>query len=291
MELRIMNPQESWLTEQILWNNEELKAAIAEKVKDYKTIAYTEDSLADMKKDRTGLNKLKNAFEDERKRVKKICMEPYEKFEQQVREITVLIDEPIKLIDSQVKEIDERRKVAKKEEIKALFASIGFQTFVSLDMIWDEKWLNATVTLSKIEEQMKSRMYQIGSDVLTINNLPEFSFEAMEVYKSTLDVNRAIWEGQRLAGIQKRKLEAERIKKEQEIRKEKETAEQEEAVAQNEVCVPRHEAAQEAVEEVLETQKEEPVLQLDFRVWGTKEQLMALRNYMKENHLKFGKVE
>ena len=291
MELRIMNPQENWLTEQILWNNEELKAAIAEKVKDYKTIAYTEDSLADMKKDRAGLNKLKNAFEDERKRVKKICMEPYEKFEQQVREITVLIDEPIKLIDSQVKEIDERRKVAKKEEIKALFASIGFQTFVSLDMIWDEKWLNATVTLSKIEEQMKSRMYQIGSDVLTINNLPEFSFEAMEVYKSTLDVNRAIWEGQRLAGIQKRKLEAERIKKEQGIRKEKETAEQEEAVAQNEVCVPRHEAAQEAVEEVLETQKEEPVLQLDFRVWGTKEQLMALRNYMKENHLKFGKVE
>lgn len=291
MELRIMNPQENWLTEQILWNNEELKAAIAEKVKDYKTIAYTEDSLADMKKDRVGLNKLKNAFEDERKRVKKICMEPYEKFEQQVREITVLIDEPIKLIDSQVKEIDERRKVAKKEEIKVLFASIGFQTFVSLDMIWDEKWLNATVTLSKIEEQMKSRMYQIGSDVLTINNLPEFSFEAMEVYKSTLDVNRAIQEGQRLAGIQKRKLEAERIKKEQEIRKEKETAEQEEAVTQSITSVPTYEAAQETVEEVLETQKEEPVLQLDFRVWGTKEQLMALRNYMKENHLKFGKVE
>lgn len=291
MELRIMNPQENWLTEQILWNNEELKAAIAEKVKDYKTIAYTEDSLADMKKDRAGLNKLKNAFEDERKRVKKICMEPYEKFEQQIREITVLIDEPIKLIDSQVKEIDERRKVAKKEEIKVLFASIGFQTFVSLDMIWDEKWLNATVTLSKIEEQMKSRMYQIGSDVLTINNLPEFSFEAMEVYKSTLDVNRAIQEGQRLAGIQKRKLEAERIKKEQEIRKEKETAEQEEVVTQSITSVPTYEAAQETVEEVLETQKEEPVLQLDFRVWGTKEQLMALRNYMKENHLKFGKVE
>ena len=181
--------------------------------------------------------------------------------------------------------------MAKKEEIKVLFASIGFQTFVSLDMIWDEKWLNATVTLSKIEEQMKSRMYQIGSDVLTINNLPEFSFEAMEVYKSTLDVNRAIQEGQRLAGIQKRKLEAERIKKEQEIRKEKETAEQEEVVTQSITSVPTYEAAQETVEEVLETQKEEPVLQLDFRVWGTKEQLMALRNYMKENHLKFGKVE
>lgn len=85
MELRITNPQENWLTEQILWNNEELKAAIAGKVKDYKTIAYTEDSLKDMKADRADLNKLKKAFEDERKRVKKICMEPYTKFEQQVK--------------------------------------------------------------------------------------------------------------------------------------------------------------------------------------------------------------
>lgn len=88
MELRITNPQENWLTEQILWNNEELKAAIAEKVKDYKTIAYTEDSLKDMKADRADLNKLKKAFEDERKRVKKICMEPYTKFEQQVNPCT-----------------------------------------------------------------------------------------------------------------------------------------------------------------------------------------------------------
>lgn len=39
-----------------------------------------------MKADRADLNKLKKAFEDERKRVKKICMEPYTKFEQQVKE-------------------------------------------------------------------------------------------------------------------------------------------------------------------------------------------------------------
>lgn len=36
---------------------------------------------------------------------------------------------------------------------------------------------------------------------------------------------------------------------------------------------------------------EEPVLQLDFRVWGTREQLMGLRQYMVDNKIKFGKVE
>lgn len=39
------------------------------------------------------------------------------------------------------------------------------------------------------------------------------------------------------------------------------------------------------------TVKKENLMCLDFRVWGTKEQLMALRDYMKENHLRFGKVE
>ncbi len=288
MELRIANPQENWLTEQILWNNEELKAAIAEKARDYTTIAYTEDSLKDMKTDRADLNKLKNAFEDERKRVKKICMEPYTKFEQQVKEITVLIDEPIRLIDSNIKEIDERRKAEKKMRIEELFHSVGFQSFVTLDMIWDDKWLNATVAFSKIEEQMKSQMYQIGTDIMTIGKLPEFSFEAMEVYKKTLDINQAIQEGQRLADIQKRKLEAERLKAEQDKQRTEETARQESAdvqIKEPETVMEEAPAAETAEPE------EEPVLQLDFRVWGTKKQLMALRDYMTENQIRFGKVE
>lgn len=292
MELRITNPQESWLTEQILWNNEELKAAIAEKVKDYKTIAYTEDSLKDMKADRADLNKLKKAFEDERKRVKKICMEPYTKFEQQVKEITALIDEPIGLIDSQIREIDERRKAAKREEIEELFASIGFQSFVKLDMIWDEKWLNATVTLPKIEEQMKSRMYQIGTDVVTISKFPEFKFEAMEVYRKTLDMNQAIQEGQRLADIQKRKLEAERKAREaEEAAKQQTAAEQKEELAEEKETASGSIPEAPAEETVSAPEEEEPVFQLDFRVWGTREQIMALREYMLKNQIRFGKVE
>ena len=297
MELRITNPQENWLTEQILWNNEELKAAIAEKVKDYKTIAYTEDSLKDMKADRADLNKLKKAFEDERKRVKKICMEPYTKFEQQVKEITALIDEPIGLIDSQIREIDERRKSAKREEIEELFNTIGFQSFVKLDMIWDEKWLNATVTLPKIEEQMKSRMYQIGTDVVTISKLPEFKFEAMEVYRKTLDMNQAIQEGQRLADIQKRKLEAERMEAERKAREAEEAAKQQTAAEQKEKLAEEKETASGSVPEAPEEEavsipeEEEPVFQLDFRVWGTREQIMTLREYMVQNQIRFGKVE
>lgn len=161
MELKIISPGENGFLKEIQWNQEEVKAWVAARVQDYKNIAYTEDQVKDMKKDRADLNKLRTAFESERKRLKKVCMEPYNLFEQQVKEVVALIDEPIQLIDSQLYELEERRKQQKKKDIEALFDTIGFQTFVTLDNIFDQKWLNASVSLGKIEEQMKSIMYFI----------------------------------------------------------------------------------------------------------------------------------
>ena len=275
MELKILSPQEGGFVKEIQWNNEELKAEISEKMQDYKNLVFTEETIKEAKKDRANLNKLKNAFEDERKRIKKLCMAPYDEFEKQVKELVALIDEPIRLIDNQIKEVEEKRRDEKRKEVEALFPTIGFQAFVTLDMIWDEKWLNATVSMAKIEEQMKSRMYQIGDDVFTIHGLPEFSFEAMEVYKNTLDLTKAIQEGQRLSEIQKRKAAYE------EQRKKEEAAKQAAIQPANNPEPDQSEVKEENGE----------LLQLDFRVWGTREQIMGLRQYLTDNKIKFGKVE
>lgn len=287
MELKIISPGENGFLKEIQWNQEEVKAWVAARVQDYKNIAYTEDQVKDMKKDRADLNKLRTAFESERKRLKKVCMEPYNLFEQQVKEVVALIDEPIQLIDSQLYELEERRKQQKKKDIEALFDTIGFQTFVTLDNIFDQKWLNASVSLGKIEEQMKSIMYKIGTDVATIGNLPEFSFEAMEVYKKTLDLNKAILEGQRLAEIQKRKQQYEEEQKR--IAEEKARQEEQEQSVLAEVV---EETA--PVEEKVDASPE-PVrpdlVQMDFRVWCTKEQLMDLREYLIAHQIKFGRLE
>ena len=291
MELRIISPQENGFIQEIQWNNEELKTAIAAKMEDYKGLAFTEETIREGKKDRADLNKLRTAIDNERKRVKKLCLDPYNKFKQQVKEVLGLIDEPIRLIDAQIKEVELAKKEEKRVEVQKLFETIGFQSFVTLDMIWDEKWLNATVSLAKIEEQMKTIMYQIGDAVLTIHKLPEFSFEAMEIYKKTLNLSQAIAEGQRLADIQKRKEEARiaREKAEEERRKAEEKKAAQEEPEQVLLPVTKEENLEVSVKE--ESKEAESVLQLDFRVWGTREQLLALRNYMNENHLRFGKVE
>lgn len=291
LELRIISPQENGFVQEIKWNNEELKTAIAEKMEEYKGLVFTEETIADGKKDRADLNKLRGAIDNERKRIKKMCMEPYNKFEKEVKEVLALVDEQIDAIDVQIKEVEQFKKEEKRKMVQELFESIGFQKFVTLEMIWDEKWLNASVALSKVENQMKETMYRIGEEVGTISRLPEFSFEAMEVYKKTLDLTQAIKKGQELADIQKRKEEAlARQKVEEERRKAEEAAAGKESENPEE-AVDTQETPKKAEENDYTRVVSEPVMRIDFRVWGTKEQILALRDYMKQNNLKFGKVE
>lgn len=291
LELKIFSPQENGFVPEIKWNNEELKAAIAEKMKEYKGLVFTEETISEGKKDRANLNKLRGAIDDERKRVKKLCMEPCNRFEKEVKEVLALVDEQISAIDVQIKEVEQIKREEKRKAVQELFESIGFQKFVTLEMIWDEKWLNASVALSKVENQMKETMYRIGEEVGTISRLPEFSFEAMEVYKKTLDLTQAIKKGQELADIQKRKEETLARQKAEEERRKAEEASAGKESENPEEAADTHDVPKKAEENDYTRVVSEPVMRIDFRVWGTKEQILALRDYMKQNNLKFRKVE
>lgn len=272
MELKIFNPQEGGFVKEIEWNNEELKAKIAEKVKDYEGLVYVgEAQIKEAKADRANLNKLRNAIEDERKRIKKLCLEPYNRFEAQVKEVVALLDRPIAMIGEQIDAAEEAKKAAKKAEIEELFKTIGFQDFVTLEAIWDPKWLNATVSMAKIEEAMRTRLYQIGSDVLTIHELTEYQFEAMEVYKETLDIGAAIREGKRLLEIQKAKEAAELARQ------------AEEQAARERMAAEAAKASQEPKEQAVPAREEsrplpdkERILTITFRVTASESQFAAV---------------
>lgn len=210
MELKVNEVQ---LPEQITFNYEELKQEIAEKTSMYETLVYTDDQIKEAKADKANLNKLKKALNDERIRREKEYMQPFNDFKAKINEIISIIDKPVAVIDKQVKEYEEKQKQDKKSSIEELFRSIGFQSFVNLEMIFDEKWLNASTSMKKIEEAMNSEKMRIGNDIFTLSNLPEFSFEATEIYKNTLDINKALNEGRRLSEIQKRKAEYEAAEK------------------------------------------------------------------------------
>lgn len=207
MELKI---KACTFPEAIEFNFEELKQEITDRVKVYRELVYTEEQTDQAKTDLAQLRKFVKALSDGRIKVKKQCLKPYEGFEAKVNELAKIVQEPIVLIDSQVKEYEEKQKSEKLHQIQELFDTIGFQSFVTLDKIFDDKWLNASVSMKKIEEDMRKELYRIGNEVHTISQLPEFSFEALAEYKSTLDINKAIYAGARMAEVAKAKAEAER---------------------------------------------------------------------------------
>ena len=217
-------------------------------------------------------------------------MKPFNQFKSQINELIAIVDKPIAVIDERIAAYNDEQKAQKKKAIEELFASIGFQSFVTLDKIQDPKWLNASVSMKSIEEQMRSRMYEIGDDVLTLHNLPEFGFEATEVYKQTLDINKAIKEAQRMAEITKAKAEAEAKKKAaeesrkaEEERKAKEIKEEQRVIVQTEP----HEQAVTPQEPVQSADSTQERMVVRFEVLLTTEDAYALKEFFKSRSIEF----
>lgn len=205
MEFKINEVQ---LPEKISFNYEELKQELQEKATLYASIVYGDDEIKQAKEDKANLNKLKKALNDERIRQEKEYMKPFNEFKAQVNEIISIIDKPVRIIDSQVKAYEDKQKADKLEKIQEFWEGTEHPEWLKCNQIFDKRWLNASFSLKNVQEAIEERLIQIEADVATISSLPEFSFEAVECYKQTLDMNRAIAEGQRLADIQKRKAEA-----------------------------------------------------------------------------------
>lgn len=216
MELKIYSPTADGFVKEITWNHEEIKKEVAEKVQYYKNLVYTDDQIKEAKADRAQLNKFVQALDGKRKEIKKQCLAPYEDFEKKLKEITAIVNEPIQMIDQQVKGYEEKKRQEKLDAIKEYFETCEKPFEVKLEMILDQKWLNSSVSMKTVKATVDSIIESFREGLSALQNLPEFSFEAIEVYKSTLDLNKAINEGHRLADIQKRKAEYEAKKKAEE---------------------------------------------------------------------------
>lgn len=259
-------------------NYDEAKAYIMDKVETYKNAYYSEDQKGLAKDDRARLNKLKKAISDMRISKKKEYLEPFNDFEEKMKELAGLTDEALEQIDEQIKVFDEKRKAEKQKAIEELFATIGFQNFVTLEKIWDPKWLNASTSMKSIEEQMRSRMYEIGDGVFTLSRLPEFGFEATEVYKETLDINKAISEAQRMSEIAKAKAEAEARRKAEEERKAQEQDAEKQRAAMAQAMTPP---------EDVQPQK----MVVKFEAELTTEDAVALREFFQSRNITFRAIK
>ena len=218
MELAIITTPDGGLS---IKDFETIKAELAETLAHYKTLVFTADEIKAAKEYRAQLNRTSDALKNNYREKKKELLSQLDALDRQTNELVGIVWECTDAIDKQIKAFEEEEKAAKLAKCKELFAEEfkgrDWLTFdwLTFDKISNDKWTNKTFTLAKVAEEMKQRRAEIEANLDTLERLDAFSFEAIEEYKRTLDINKAITEGQRLADIQRRKEEAKKAAEEE----------------------------------------------------------------------------
>ena len=195
MEFNLSTDIKQSIPNAIVFNFEELKAELSEKIKPYETLAVTEDDLKSAKSDKAALNKLKKALNDKKVEVKKEYISPLENFEKQVKELVEIIDKGVNNIDTQVKDFEKKELDAKLKAIADFYVTEfpNYHKILKLERIIPDKWQNKTCKLEAIEQEIRDKVFKFDNDIKVIKAMQlECEEQMLDAYVETLDMSAAL---------------------------------------------------------------------------------------------------
>lgn len=281
-------------------NFEEIKAALAAGLEEYKGMVFTAESQPEAKKTVASLRKLKKAMNDRRIEIKKKFMEPYTNFEAQVKELDKLIDEPIDFISGQIEEFERRRVEAKKAMICEIYTGIMAEhgtvmEYLPLDRIYDSRWENSTTAQKAITEAITAHVEHVEKDLDTIRAMEsEFEDKGLAKYRATLELSEAIttmnqYQKQK-EEILRRQAEEEQRKAEEEARRAAEEEQRKAALVHEEPVVPEVVPDVALEEEKAVRSATAPEGTVRYEVVADPFQIAQLEAAMREYGIKFRRV-
>ncbi|GIM61383.1 hypothetical protein CAPN008_14330 [Capnocytophaga canis] len=256
---------------------------------DLENQVITEQTKQSAKNTRADLNKEFKAFEEQRKFIKNSVLAPYNEFEANYKEF---IEKHYKgaddVLDKKIKNFENQLKEEKAERVKAFFEELCQAE--KIDFVTYER-LGLNVTLSVTETQLRKQVEEfvtkVVNDVDLINSIPEsdeYKSEVLFEYKKSLDANqsfRIVKERQEAKQRELARIEAE--KQAQAERQAKLQAEQE--AKEKEVLQAPQEVEQVPNNQVSSEQELNELYEMTFKVKGTREQLVALKQFIINNNI------
>lgn len=269
---------------ELVTNAKEIKAFVEARLIDYTPENYV-GKADEAKKDRAELNKASKELNDKRKTLEKEFMRPFDEFKSIIKETTDAITSASGKLDEIVKAEEEREKALKRENIDLYWSGKKF-TLVSLDRVFDQKWLNKTTKLSDVRSEIDSRIEAIYADVKTLEAMEDADV-LKQLYLDTLDIGSALRKGQELKEYRHR-LETEA--KERAEREARDHIRKQEAEIQEEQTKPV-EPENLAAEALGIPVDSDPEMVYTLRFFARKSVLLSLRKYMTENGIQYEKLE
>ena len=265
-----------------------LKEELTPKLDFYNKLVVTADSIKAAKADKAALNKLKTVIEDQRKAIKKQYLEPYTVLETQCKEIVALIDAPISAIDRQIKVFDEKDENDKYNELKAAFEALNPPEWIKIEDVLNPKWKNKTLKTDALITELTAAVKELVEGIEKVNDLYKdepYLLSITEFFKQHKDFSKtAVYAAQMNTAYKKE--QAAKAAAEAAAKNTLQNAPQAAAANNNESILTQQQTQQ-------GTQPEQPqkLFKGRFEVEGTKEQIIALGNYMKANNIKFSTIK
>lgn len=260
----------------IISNVEQLAVwAKAQTESDKNLILTSDDDFDKAKKRCADIKKVVKSINDKRISVKKAYSQPIDIFEKKLKEVTAILENAHANLWGQVTKQEQEKKDRLETQYRNYFESkveeLGVSQYRSWKQIFNEKWLNKSVKADTVLSEIDSICATIKNELTAIKALSsEFELVLLERYA----------EGYSMTDI---------INYDCKLKSQKQAVEtQKQEVKGNTQTKPIK--TEEPLKEQTKTEDEE-VFETVFKVWTTKEQLIALGTYLRENGIKYGKAD
>jgi hypothetical protein len=201
-ELQLIVTDEALLKE-VTFNYEQLKASLTRRLKKYNELVVTEDAIKDAKEDRAELNSMEKVLAG---KSKEIITKVLGGFDVNIKELRGMIKDASNIIDVQVKSFEQAVKDKKRKDIEQIYAeNIGeLKDLLSLNNFFQDTWLNVTVSMKKVTEELTAFIAKVRQDLIVIDTLnSEYALQIKDKYLQGFSLSAALAEKARLESVKK----------------------------------------------------------------------------------------
>lgn len=158
-------------------------------------IEVNDENLKTSKKLLAAVNKKIKELEDRRIKIKRLMLEPYQTFEDQVKEIVSIVKNADDTVRQQVKQLEEMERNSKEKMIEEIFDKrikhYSFRNLFNFHDFFHSKHLNKTVSIKQVEDEMIMFLEKISKDISVIEKMPNAT-PILNHYYDVKDLTAAI---------------------------------------------------------------------------------------------------
>lgn len=250
---------------------EKIGTLIEESTKDLDKLECTEENKQEVKKRRTEINNTLKVLEDRRKEIKTKLLEPYNVFnEKYENECKTKLENASNVLKEKIDTIEQQQLADKENELRE-FADQYLEEFNIKGFIeYEDIPINITLSASmkSLKEQLVTFIEKVDSDLKLIG-MEEYKEEILIEYNRTLDFVDS------KTKVLERHRQLEELKKQQEEIHNKMQEEEKVAEKVEEIVAPK------------EIIQEDEIITVSFTITDTKEKILKLRDYLKENGINY----